>query len=197
MTRGRRLCGVLAVVVAAGAWPAVVMAGPREPGTPAAQRSRGEGAPAPRADQPLTPADVERMWDTYMAAQARTALNLSDDQFLRFSGRLQDLQGLRRRLQRERNRLRAEMNAMVERNAVVDREAVAARLREFDDLAVRSAQQIRRAYVAIDAVLNLRQRVRFRVFEERMAARKLELLAEARRAARRGGGRPPAPPGAL
>jgi hypothetical protein len=47
-------------------------------------------------------------------------------------------------------------------------------------------------------VLTPRQRVRFRTFEERMAQRKLELLAQAREAARgRGqplpGGRPPGP----
>jgi Spy/CpxP family protein refolding chaperone len=143
---------------------------------------------APAAAQALTPAEVERMWDTYMTSQARGALNLTDEQFMRFTVELQALQNLRRRQQRLRNSLRAELTALVEAAGPPDRGAVEAKLRAFDDAAVQAAQQVRRAYTAIDAVLTIRQRVRFRIFEERMARRKLDLLSQARAAARRGGG---------
>jgi hypothetical protein len=65
----------------------------------------------------------------------------------------------------------------------------------LDEWNIESARQAVRGYAAIDGILNIRQRVRFRSFEERMAQQKLELLAEARRAARgrgQGPGRLPA-----
>jgi len=159
--------------------------------------AQGQGATTRPDQPPMRVAEVERMWDTYVAAQATTALNLTDEQFLRFATRLQNLQNLRRRVQRQRRALTAELNAMVSGDGPVDRAAVTARLLQLDELGVQSAQQVRRAYARIDAVLNLRQRVRFRTFEERMAQRKLELLAEARRAARGGGTPRREPPPAL
>jgi hypothetical protein len=143
----------------------------------AAGAQRGEAAA-------LTPAQVERMWDQYVLAQAQTALNLNDQQFMRFRNRLFQLQQLRRRLQRERNgKLREAQQALSGRGAPVDQTVVMARLKEYDDLMVSSADQLRRAYASIDEVLNVRQRVRFRSFEDRMTQQKLELLAQARQAA--------------
>jgi hypothetical protein len=148
------------------------------------------GAPAPGAasqrgdGEVMTAAQVERMWDEYVLAQAQTTLNLNDQQFVRFRNRLFQLQQLRRRLQRERNqKLRDAQQALAGRGASVDLTNVSARLKEYDDLMVSSADQVRHAYASIDEVLNVRQRVRFRVFEDRMAQKKLELLAQARQAA--------------
>jgi len=136
-------------------------------------------------DAQLTVQDVERMWDQFVLGQARAALELRDErQFRRFSVQLQNLQNLRRRLQRQRNTMQRDLGLMVEPGAVLDSAAVEARLAEFDEFNVRSAQQVRRAVAAVDGVLSLRQRVRFRVFDNRMAQRKLELLAQARANAR-------------
>jgi hypothetical protein len=44
---------------------------------------------------------------------------------------------------------------------------------------------VARSLAAVDEVLTLRQRVRFRVFEEQMERRKLELMSRARRAQNR------------
>ena len=146
-------------------------------GTPAAAAQRGEG-------EGLTAAQVERMWDDYVLAQAQTTLNLNDQQFARFRNRLLQLQQMRRRLLRERNqKLREAQQALNGRGAPPDMTIVSARLKEYDDLMVSSADQLRQGYAAIDEVLNVRQRVRFRLFEERMAQKKLELLAQARQAA--------------
>jgi hypothetical protein len=124
------------------------------------------------------------MWDEYVLSQAQAALNLTDQQFMRFRNRLNQLQQLRRRLQRERNqKLREAQQALSGRGAPVDPAVVSARLKEYDDLMVSSAEQLRQSYVSIDEVLNVRQRVRFRLFEDRMAQKKLELLAQARQAA--------------
>lgn len=180
---------VLGVVVAPAADARAQDARPWTDQQPAGQRD------APQAD-PLTVPEVERMWDSYLAAQAKAALGLNEAQFLRFSARLQDLQNLRRQHQRQRRELMAELSEMVRGPGnVSNREAVIAKLRELDEWNIESARQAVRGYAAIDMVLNIRQRVRFRTFEERMAQQKLELLAEARRAARgrgQGPGRPPA-----
>ncbi|MBI2222634.1 MAG: hypothetical protein HYU53_15670, partial [Acidobacteria bacterium] len=50
-------------------------------------------------------------------------------------------------------------------------------LREHDE---KNAADLRRAYSALDEVLDLRQQARFRLFEERMEQRKFELLMRAR-----------------
>ncbi len=54
-------------------------------------------------------------------------------------------------------------------------------LREHDE---RAALELRQAYDALDEVLDTRQQARFRMFEEQIEQRKLELLVRARERAR-------------
>jgi hypothetical protein len=63
------------------------------------------------------------------------------------------------------------------------------RLKALADEDVRAAAELRQALDGVDAVLDVRQQARFRLFEERMEARKLELLLKARQNARLGRGR--------
>lgn len=157
---------------------------------PQAVRSRAaeaaaDGQEVPPQGDPLTVPEVERMWDSYLAAQAKTALGLNEAQFVRFAARLQSLQNLRRQQQRHRRELMAELSGLVRGpGAVADRETAIAKLLRLDELSVEDARELLKAYAAIDTTLTIRQRVRFRTFEERMGQQKLELLAEARRAAR-------------
>ena len=53
-------------------------------------------------------------------------------------------------------------------------------LKALQDLDARIVVDIRKAYEAIDQVLDLRQQARFRVFEEQMERRKIELVTRAR-----------------
>jgi len=55
-------------------------------------------------------------------------------------------------------------------------------LREHDD---RAAAELLRAYDAVDEVLDIRQQARFRIFEEMIERRKLDLLMRARDGAAR------------
>ena len=52
------------------------------------------------------------------------------------------------------------------------------------DLDARAVADVRKAHDALDQVLDVRQQARFRVFEENMERRKLELVARARQANR-------------
>ena len=71
-----------------------------------------------------------------------------------------------------------------------DEAAIKARLKALRDHDTRAADQIRRAYDALDEVLDARQQARFRMFEEAIERRKLDLLVRAReRAARQGADR--------
>jgi hypothetical protein len=54
------------------------------------------------------------------------------------------------------------------------------RLNTLQELDARNAAELRKAYTAMDDVLDVRQQARFRVFEEQIERRKLELLLRAR-----------------
>src|SRR5688572_39673 len=110
--------------------------------------AQAQGQTTQKPPEALTAPQVERMWDDYVIAQAQGALNLTGPQFMRFRNRLLQLQQLRRRLQRERNvRLREAQQLIGGRGPVADPAPVMAKLKEYDDLMVRSAEQLRQAYV--------------------------------------------------
>jgi hypothetical protein len=57
-------------------------------------------------------------------------------------------------------------------------------MKALQDLDARTQADIRKAYDAVDQVLSTEQQAKFRVFEENMERRKLELVARARQANR-------------
>ena len=62
----------------------------------------------------------------------------------------------------------------------VDEALVAERLKAFREEEDRSTAELRKAYDAVDETLDVAQQARFRLFEERMEQRKLELIMRAR-----------------
>ncbi|MEO7276356.1 MAG: hypothetical protein ABIX28_07080, partial [Vicinamibacterales bacterium] len=71
----------------------------------------------------------------------------------------------------------------------VDEGAVRDRLRTLREHDDRAAEELRKAYDSLDEVLDVRQQARFRIFEENIERRKLDLVVRARERAARGGGR--------
>jgi hypothetical protein len=59
------------------------------------------------------------------------------------------------------------------------------RLKSLDELDARADGDVRKAYDAINQMLDVRQQAKFRVFEENMERRKLELVTRARQANRK------------
>ena len=148
------------------------------------RRLTRRGAAAGNPDV-MTVQQVEEYFDQVMLHQARTNLALTDDQFLRFGAGLRRLQTARRQQQRQRLAMVRDLNALV--NATpLDDAAVTAKLKELDDFSAQSTGEIRTAYEAIDRVLTLHQRARFRIFEEMMERRKMDLVSRARQASRPG-----------
>jgi hypothetical protein len=157
----------------------------------AAQARKG-APPEARGDRaagPLSPAEVVGMLDAYAVVQAQDALKLNDAQYGPFVTRLRKLQETRRRNQQARNQIiqalrqlaGAQATTPVDENAIRDRLKA---LREIDD---RATAELRRAYDALDEIMDVRQQARFRIFEETIERRKLDLLMRARQGARRGG----------
>jgi hypothetical protein len=156
------------------------------PGGVAAQQDAGQ----PRQGRPageLSSMEVVRMLDAYALVQAQDALQLDDDKYGLFVTRLKTLQETRRRSQQARNQILQELRRLAGPQAAVPPDDAAIRerlraLREHDD---RAALGIRRAHDAVDELLDLRQQARFRIFEETIERRKLDLLVRARERAAR------------
>ena len=146
-------------------------------------RPRAGGPPPTPADQAVSPAEVQRMFDAYALMQAQEQLNIADDQFSAFLTRFKALQDARRRTLQERARVIMEMRRILNQGQP-DETMIRERLKTLQDINARGADEEKKAYEAIDQVLDLRQQARFRVFEEVMERRKLELVARARQAIR-------------
>jgi hypothetical protein len=150
-----------------------------------AQRGRGRlPAAGAAADQPAgSPAEIQRMFDSYALIQAQDQLKISDEKFPQFLSRFKALQDTRRRNMVERFRLVQELRKL-SNDAQADETQMKERLKALDDLDARAQGEVARAYDAINQVLDVRQQAKFRVFEENMERRKLELVTRARQANR-------------
>ena len=153
----------------------------------AAQRGRGRGplpGPAGGADAPgVSPAEIQRMFDSYALMQAQEQLKVSDERFPQFLARFKALQDARRKSLQERFRIVQELRRL-SNDAQSDDAQMKDRLTALDDFDARSQAEATKAYDAINQVLDIRQRAKFRVFEENMERRKLELVTRARQANR-------------
>jgi hypothetical protein len=155
---------------------------PAAAGTRARAESRqGQPRSAQQADR-LEIAELQRLFDAYTVMQAQEALQLDDAQFGQFLPKLKALQDTRRRNEVARNQLVGELGRMTAPGAAgFDEAAVKERMRALQDLEVRAAEELRRAYDTIDQQLDVRRQARFRVFEQNMERRKLQLMLRARR----------------
>ena len=152
----------------------------------AAQRGRARAQePAPPAgDVPVgSPAEIQRMFDSYALIQAQDQLKISDDKFPQFLARFKALQDTRRRNMVERLRNIQELRRL-SNDPQADDTQMRDRLKALADLDARTRIELEKAYESINQVLDIRQQAKFRVFEENMERRKLELVTRARQANR-------------
>jgi hypothetical protein len=139
------------------------------------------------ARQPLdappdfSPGEIQRLFDAMLVADAERALELNDKQYPEFLTRLRALQETRRANLLQRLKLMAELQRLSNpRNPKPDEATLKEHLTALQELESRSAAELRRSYNAIDEILDVRQQARFRVLEEQLERRKLELLMRAR-----------------
>lgn len=152
----------------------------------AAPGAAAQSAPAPQVPPgpgDMTPFQLQQLFDAMIVMQAQEALSLSESQYAQFLTRLRVLQETRRRNQRERARLLNELQRLTNpraRRPAGAEGAVQERLAALQELEGRTAAETRKAYNAIDEILDVFQQARFRVFEEQIERRKLELIGRAR-----------------
>ena len=132
--------------------------------------------------QHMSPAEIQKLFDAYLVMEAQQALALTDQQYPQFLARLRTLQETRRRNQQERIQLMAQLQRLTNPRAASrdDEASIKERLTALQELESRNAAEVRKAYTALDEVLDVRQQARFRVFEEQIERRKIELLMRAR-----------------
>jgi len=138
--------------------------------------------PPPAADQAQdpepSPGEVSRLFDAYVVMQAQEQLGLDDAHFGSFVTRLRALQEVRRRHVRDRalavQELRRILQGPGNETLLRDRLDALARL----DAAAQADSA--KAMAAVDELLDVRQRARFRVLEQQLEIRKLELVGRAR-----------------
>jgi hypothetical protein len=123
------------------------------------------------------------MFDAYALIQAQDQLQLNDDQFPRFLVRFKSLQDVRRRSLQEHTRLVAELRRLLMQGQP-DEAQLKDRVQELQDVDSRAGADVKKAYDAVDQVLDVKQQARLRVFEEQMERRKIELITRARQANR-------------
>ncbi len=152
------------------------------------------GAGAPAIAQPaaspgatdLRPGEIQRLFDAYLVMEAQQALGLTDAQYPGFLGRLRALQDTRRKQLQARAGLLGELARLSAPRAAqpADEGVIRDRLAALQELESRSAAELRKSYQELDALLEPRQQARFRVFEDQIERRKLELMLRARQNAR-------------
>jgi Spy/CpxP family protein refolding chaperone len=149
------------------------------PAMSAGVASAQQSAPNPDEAPNVSPAEIQRMFDAYALVQAQDQLKLGEDQFPQFLARFKALQEVRRRSQVERIRALQALTRLSRQDKADDGELREA-LKTLQDVDSRGAVDIKKASDAVNQMLDLRQQVRFRLFEELMERRKIELVTRAR-----------------
>ncbi len=141
------------------------------------------GGQEPAVNNPsITPFELQRLFDSWALLQAQDFLKITDDQFAKFLPRFKVLQDVRRQALQQRTRAINDLRKLVNDNQPDDQ--IKAALKQLQDIDDRAETDTRKAYDAVDQVLDVRQQAKFRVFEEQMERRKLELVTRARQSSR-------------
>ena len=155
-------------------------------GRQARQGARGAdpAAAGDLADAAVSPAEIQRMFDSYALMQAQEQLKIGEDRFPQFLTRFKLLQDARRRALMQRTRMVNELRRLVN-DPQPDETVMKERLKSLDEIEARNDADMKKAYDALNQVLDVRQQAKFRVFEENMERRKIELVNRARQANRK------------
>jgi hypothetical protein len=144
----------------------------------------GQAATGGAGDVPtVTPFELQRLFDSYALLQAQEQLKIGDEQYTKFLPRFKALQDVRRQALQQRTRVLNDVRRLLA-EVPSDEGLIKDRLKQLQDIDGRGDEEARKAYEAIDQVLDVRQQAQFRLFEEQMERRKLELVTRARQAKR-------------
>jgi hypothetical protein len=152
----------------------------------------GAAAPNPNAN-PISLGELNRLFEAYAVVQAQDMLKLTDEQYPDFVARLKALQDARRRHLGNHGRIINDLSRMLRLpEDQIDDKSLRATYEALDREDDSAEAEIKKAFENVINILDARQRARFRVFEENLERRKLDLLSRVQRPPRK----IPAPPAA-
>ena len=188
-TVSNRVVTALAAVLLVGGTASAQTPPVRPNAPPAQQQQPGRQGQPPARQQPagVTVGELQQLLDAMELTRARTALELSDEQFARFMPRLEALQAARRRAEMQRTRAVNELRRMIQAADPQMEDRMKERLAEITAIDARAATEQQSALEAVNEVLTVRQQALFRIFEEQMERQKADLLTRARQANRPAG----------
>jgi len=150
---------------------------PQTQGSPARNPQRGGQRPGgPGAGSPADQLQVQRLLDAWALVQAKEQLQLTDDQYPGFVARLTKLHDARRRNAMDRRRLLGELRLLLNQSPAAKDDVLGAKIRALDEVTKRGTDESHQVTLEIDGVLTPWQRGRYRVFEELIERRKIEML---------------------
>jgi Spy/CpxP family protein refolding chaperone len=175
-TRLRRAAAIAAALVLVPVLACAQTAG-RQGQAGRGQRAQGAGQkPAlPPIGRGMNAMQLQQYIDAFALIQAEQQLKLGADQYAAFAPKLIRMHRTRQRLLQDRRRALAELNQLLMAQSPND-EAITEKTRAFDDVNRRGAEELVKSYQDLDSVLTPWQRGRFRLLEEQMERKKLELL---------------------
>lgn len=138
------------------------------------------GAQSDNPASPLALGEIQKLLDGYAIVQAQEALGMTDAEFGPFLPKLRELQDMRRRNEQERLRLLVELRRLTNPRAQASETEIRDRVRALRELQIKALNDVQKSYESIDQSLNVRQQARFRIFEQEIEQRKLQLLMRAR-----------------
>ena len=124
--------------------------------------------------------ELEGMMDAYILSKLQDALGLNDEQYGRIVVAQKKLQDLRRDYRRTRMEVLRQMRQALGRDAAGE-EQLKLLLDELARVRSEFASEEQARYQAIDEVLDIRQRVRYRILETEIQRRLGQLMRQVRR----------------
>ena len=123
--------------------------------------------------------EVEGMMDAYILSKLQDGLSLTDEQFGTMVVAQKKLQDTRRDYRQGRMTLLRRMRQTLRRDQAREDELTHL-LDELDSLEIEFSQSQRARYAAIDEILEIRQRVRYRILEAEIQRRLTQLMRQGR-----------------
>jgi Spy/CpxP family protein refolding chaperone len=123
--------------------------------------------------------DVEGLMEAYVISKLQEALDLTDDQFAKMIVAQKKLGEYRRSYRRDRAATLQQMRQAL-RSAESREERLESLLNQLEERQLSFENQQRSGYKAIDAILDIRQRARYRILEQEIQRRFQQMIREVR-----------------
>lgn len=178
----------MVMAVLAGGGSAYAQAAASPAGARRQVQPRSQIPPKPQAGDQITAMDIEAMFQAMTVMEAERFLALTPEQFPIFVQRLKKVQEARTTQIRRHNRALGELRAMANsQTGQGDDAAIDNKLKELDTIEAEARVARAKAMDAMDQLLSIKQRARFRLLEDNIEKKKLDFLIKVRQQGGRGG----------